>query len=181
MELVREHINFKRGIDPKDAMNIGLRNQIIEWLEYYYHDISNATRAGTYIINDDLTIDIDGFFTTIWKENLPNYIQFNKIDGNFLFSEKQKVTSLKGCPKIVNGEFYCNSNDLKNLIGGPKIVAGNYICSLNPHIKSLEGLAKKIGGMFACNNKSGLTEKDIPEGTEISDLIRTNVSHWSDW
>jgi hypothetical protein len=34
--LVREHINFERGIDPKKAMGIGLRQQIISALENHY-------------------------------------------------------------------------------------------------------------------------------------------------
>jgi hypothetical protein len=37
MNLVREHINFERGLNPKYAMGIGLTNQITsEHLSYIY-------------------------------------------------------------------------------------------------------------------------------------------------
>ena len=132
-------------------------------------------------------IDIDGFFATHWKGNFPEWIQFGttgsfEIQGdNFRLGggAPELMTSLRGCPKIVNGEFNCSRQDLKNLVGGPETVRGHYSCSMNPHLKSFEGIAKLIGGDFACNNKSGLTEKDIPEGTDI--LGNTNVHYWAQW
>ena len=185
--IVRESISFERHRDPKHTLNIGMRTKIEEWLEEYYHEVSNATRASKYTINDDLTIDIDGFFVTDWPGNLPDFIQFNEIRGNFVIQgdlrrsvvKKGFMTSLKGCPKIVKGEFNCSRNDLNNLIGGPETVSGNYTCSLNPHLKSLKGIATSIGGDLDCNNKSGLTEKDIPPGTKI--VGRPNVHYWADW
>ena len=89
------------------------------------------------------------------------------------------MTSLRGCPKIVTGSFNCSRNDLKNLIGGPEQVNGDYACSLNANLESLEGLARIIGGNLACNNKSGLTDKDVPKNTIVTGEV--NVHYWSDW
>ena len=54
--IVRESISFERSDDPKKSLGIGRRNMIQEWLEEYYHEISNATRQSKYIINKDLYI-----------------------------------------------------------------------------------------------------------------------------
>jgi hypothetical protein len=188
--IVRESIavNFERGGDPKKTLGVGMRGKIQEWLMEYWFNISNATKSSLFRINDDLTIDIlQGFFTTDWPGNFPDYIQFNEANCNFNImgdvrrntGDKNQMTSLRGCPRIVNGEFGCSRNNLKNLVGGPEFVKSHYACSLNPHIESFEGIAKFIGGDFACNNKSGLTEKDIPAGVEI--LGSPNVHYWADW
>lgn len=179
--IVREYINFERGIDPKQAMEIGMKSKIEKWLEEYFHNVSNATRESSFTINEDLTIDIDGFFACRWEGNFPDFIQFNEIRGDFMiqgFTGQWNTvkTSLRGCPQKVYGDFDCCRNDLKNLIGGPEYVQGYYVASLNPNIQSLEGLAKYIGKSFSCNNKSNLTIKDIPGGTKIKGGI--NISHW---
>ena len=56
MKLVREHINFQRGLDPKAAMGIGTRAQIKKWFD----DLNINT--DNYVINPDLSIE--------YKENL---------------------------------------------------------------------------------------------------------------
>lgn len=186
--IVRESISFERQPDPYKSLGIGLREKIHEWLMEYYFNISNATKSSEFRINEDLTIDIlDGFFTTDWPGNFPDYIQFNEVNCNFNIqgdvrrptAGRKPMTSLRGCPRIVKGEFNCSRNDLKNLVGGPEEVTGHYSCSLNPNIKSFEGIAKFIGGDFSCNNKSGLTNRNIPEDVEI--LGSPNVHYWSEW
>ena len=179
MNLVREHIDFKRGIDPKDAMGIGQKVRIKNWLDKYFIETSEATRRSYYEINDDLTIDVEGFFAMSWKGDFPQYIQFNKIYGNFIISNCE-LTTLRGCPKIVVGIFECCSNLITNLVGGPEEV-DDYICSLNKNLKSLKGLAKKINGYIACNNKASLTKRNIPKGTIIKDRKKSNIHFWSQW
>ena len=45
MGIVRENINFERGINPKSSMGIGLRSKIEEWLEkYFIKKIKNSTK-----------------------------------------------------------------------------------------------------------------------------------------
>jgi hypothetical protein len=181
LNLVREHISrFERGIDPKDAMQTGLKYRIEKWLEDHYHNISNATKAGYYEINSDSTIDIHGFFATDWDKNFPDYIQFNECYGSFQISaiDEGYMTSLRGCPRIVRGDFECCRQQLKNLVGGPEEVHGKYVCSCIETLKSLEGLAKYIGEYLACNNKSGLTINNIPKGTHIEQIDKSCVYYW---
>ena len=124
MKIVKEHINEKFTDDDTDPiydMGIGWRFKIIEWLKKY--SIEN------YIINDDLSIDINGGVDLHDKkiENFPNYIQFNKIKGICNFKHNN-LTSLRGSPKYVKGDFYCNENNLKSLEFAPKIVKGDFVC-----------------------------------------------------
>jgi hypothetical protein len=176
--LVRESISFQRGANPKQVLGIGEYKIIKDWLDEYFIETSYATKQSSYIINDDLTIDVDGFFAMSWNGNFPEFIKFKKVTSNFQIS-RCNMTSLRGCPEIVHGSFECHSNNLKNLIGGPIKVDENYGCSLNPNIQSLAGIAKYIGGDFYCNNKAGLTEKDIPTDVIIKRDIE--VSYWSNW
>ena len=176
MSIVRESINFERGINPRTSMGIGLRPKIEEWLKMYFVKTSNSTLKSYYEILEDLTIDVFGFFASTWKGNFPEFIQFNECYGDFQV-DNMGLTTLRGCPRKVKGYFSCSRNNLKNLIGGPEYVTGSYSASLNPALESLEGLANYIGGDFSCNNKTGLNSKDIPKGTYIGGDI--SVFLWS--
>ena len=51
MILVKEHINFQRGLDPKAAMGIGPKVLIKQWFD----DLGIPPK--NYVINPDLSID----------------------------------------------------------------------------------------------------------------------------
>lgn len=102
-----------------------------------------------YNINPDMTIDVtnDEFVAIYnWNESkLPDYIQFNEVDGCFLIKES-KLKTLRGCPRIVKGNFYCNFNhELENLEGGPQ-ETGHYFVYNCKNIESLKGGPKKVYG-----------------------------------
>ena len=44
---------------------------------------------------------------------------------------REGLTSLEGCPKIVEGGFNCSNNKLENLSGAPAEVHGDFNCRLN--------------------------------------------------
>ena len=79
------------------------------------------------------------------------------IDVSFL-----GLTSLKGAPKIVQGEFNCSNNKLISLKGAPEIVRGNFICSYN-FLKSLEGAPREVNGYFDCHDNNLKTLKGAPK------------------
>lgn len=54
------------------------------------------------------------------------------------------LTSLEGCPEVVENDFSCSSNNLKNLIHGPKKVTKNYWANSN-NLTSLEGAPESAG------------------------------------
>lgn len=69
------------------------------------------------------------------------------------------MTSLKGSPYCVGGDFKCDSNKLINLIGSPEEVDGSFECS-NNNLNSLEGMPLEIGRYFACDQNRNLLELD---------------------
>lgn len=92
-----------------------------------------------FVINDDLTINVNGdvnlSFTRM--EEFPTFIQFNKVNGSFDCSEN-RMTTLRGCPRIVTGNFYCYNNRLSSLQNCPEVVKGKFFCHGNNR-KFLEG------------------------------------------
>ena len=103
-----------------------------------------------YTVNKDFTVDVNG---DVSLRDLNLYeipVQFGRVSGYFDISYN-KLTSLKGCPREVGGDFWICVNPLKNLNYSPKIVHQNYDCS-RCDITSLEGCTKKIGGVLRMYN-----------------------------
>ena len=102
MKIVPEHINevlsFTRDKQSSlDNLSVGKRKLIKDWLDE--KEIEN------YIINDNLTIDVDFYSYGVNLENknlekIPDFIQFNEIKGDFSCANTNLIT-LRGCPKIV--------------------------------------------------------------------------------
>ena len=112
--------------------------------------ISKLKKFGieNYTINNDGTIDVDGY-VTLYNRGLTKIpFEFGVVTGYFDCSFNQ-LTSLEGCPKEVGGYFDCYKNNFRDLIGGPQEVGGNYVC-YNNQLESLEGCAGDIGGHLYC-------------------------------
>ena len=104
-----------------------------------------------YTINDDLTVDSRynvNLYHMIMEDELP--FNFNHVKGIFEI-DSNDLTSLKGCPKIVGKEFYCNDNRLTSLKGCPKSVGGTFNCD-NNKLTSLEHSPKNVGNNFYCED-----------------------------
>ena len=104
-----------------------------------------------YTINDDLTVDSRynvNLYHMIMEDELP--FNFNHVKGIFEI-DSNDLTSLKGCPKIVGKEFYCNDNQLTSLKGCPKSVGGTFNCD-NNKLTSLEHSPKNVGNNFYCED-----------------------------
>ena len=116
------------------------KEEIIKWL--------NKVGIRNYLINDDLTVDVDGYvlISYLGIDKIP--VKFNKIKKDFNV-RKNKLTSLKGCPEEVGAEFNCSDNELTSLKYIPKKIGGNIDLGENK-IKSLKGLPKKINGFLDC-------------------------------
>jgi hypothetical protein len=121
------HESFIKSNDKLSNIGVGKITLIKKWLEDDY-----GLQLNKYTLRDDLSIDVgtsitlpDGF------GNLPDYIQFHKIDGNVNF-EHCGLTTLKGSPKIVTGGFYIANNNLTSLDFAPrKIMTGSISCGNN--------------------------------------------------
>lgn len=134
MKLVKENINFERGLDPKEALGIGSKKAIIDWLNSFPYFVSRHN----YTINNDLSIDVksefpielQGCIDLFPNGEFPHYINFNHT-GDFDV-DNCGLKSLRGCPKKIDGYFSCQMNELTSLEDGPKEVRGSYYCNSNP-------------------------------------------------
>ncbi len=124
--IVRENLDFERGLNPKEAMGIGKTKLIQDWLDEVHIGVRN------YKLNSDFTIDTDLDVIAVERPELfpngrfPDYIRFNS-SGSFDIDDCG-IVSLVGCPKKVNGYFSCQMNEITNLKGFPKEVREVVYC-----------------------------------------------------
>ena len=106
-------------------MKILIKKWLIKrWLKNY--GITN------YTINTNGEIDVDGDINLTYRslKKLPSYIQFGKVNSYFTCS-LNKLISLKGMPKEVDGNFNCSYNKLTSLEWAPKKVSKKFFCEGN--------------------------------------------------
>jgi hypothetical protein len=82
-------------------------------------------------------------------KDLEGYPFKDPYKGDFNCFNEQ-LTSLEGCPQIVNGHFWCSRNNLKSLQYCPQIVKGYFWCSHN-NLKSLQYCPQIVKGHFYCS------------------------------
>jgi len=97
----------------------------------------------TWTMNSDFSIDINVVNDNSFNlpddfGDLPDFIQFNTINGSFDCSAC-KLTTLKGMPLKVTGDFKCHNNNLTSLKYAPIIIGGLFTC-YNNHLLSLENV-----------------------------------------
>ena len=150
MKTLRESLLDDFGSQAKDLR----KEQIKEWLE------KNNRHRSNFKINDDYTINI---YTFDYKGDgdFPDFIQFNRCEVDFICNDRN-MTSLRGCPSEVGGNFNCRHNRLKTLDGGPKRVDEDYECS-NNELTSLRGCPSEVGGNFNCCHNRLKTLDDGPK------------------
>ena len=105
-KFINEAYGFERGANPLKNLNIGLRQQIVDWLD--------SMGVKNYIINDNLTIDTKSHVDISHKNltHFPKFIKFKHVYG-FFSCNNNYLTSLEGCPSSVGDSFYCNNNSKK--------------------------------------------------------------------
>jgi len=139
-QTIVERQDFTRGGSPTEGMGVGLRRKIREWL-----DLMGIIG---YVINDDLTIDVNGdvYLDEEKLSEFPFYVRFGTVKGYFSCSENRLV-SLRGCPKTVDGSFYCDNNMLSSLDGCPGTVKKDFYCNDNEKKFTEEEVGKlcKVG------------------------------------
>jgi len=122
-----------------------------QWLKVYndiiipkqYADINEIfkkAKANNGKVNE---IDLHGLFL----EKLPDFSNI-QVEGNF-YCDGNQLTSLQGAPQTVGFDFDCSNNQLTSLQGAPQTVGGNFICNDN-QLTSLQGAPKEVRGGFSC-------------------------------
>lgn len=115
------------------------KEEIENWL--------NSMRVKKYIINDDLTVDINGPVDLfgIGLRELP--VQFGVVRGAFNCG-CNSLTSFKGSPKMVLGPANYIHNYMSSLEYSPEHIGGSFLCDFTK-INSLKFSPKKIDGIFS--------------------------------
>lgn len=135
-----------------DNLGIGEESLIKEWLNQY--------KIKNYTINDDFTIDVKGdvYLIEYKEKQLPDYIQFGKVAGNFNIMLSRSLETLKGAPQEVGRHFYCSfCEKLKSLDGCPRQIGGDFECWGCTKLKTLKGAPQKVGYSFKCSHCLKLT------------------------
>ena len=112
MKLVRENLNFTRGENPMDELNIGKDFLIKRWMSSI-----GLYENEDYKINEDGTLDVfeDINLSGLGLEELPEYINFNKVYKNF-YAKHNNWKTLRGFPKEVSGDFSIYPEPSKGII-----------------------------------------------------------------
>lgn len=126
---------------------------VIMWL--------NKMGIENYIVNDNLTVDVDGDINLFKRELKSIPVQFNIVNGDFNCAANQ-LESLQGCPKFVYGDFYCYKNKIKSLTMAPEEVCGGFDCGSN-NLTSLKGCPKIIKADFNCSDNNLFSLNNGPE------------------
>jgi len=115
------------------------KKQIEDWLL--------SMRISNYVINDDLSVDVNGdvYMSHTQLTKIP--IRFGKVGGDF-YCDNNKLTSLKNCPTSVGGDFYCFGNKLVSLEHCPTAVGGDFYCFGNK-LTTLEHHPTSVRGLYA--------------------------------
>ena len=72
--------------------------------------------------------------------------------------------------KKIHGDFYCDYNDLENLVGAPLEVTGDFHCEYNSSMIAPEGAPKKIDGKFVCYKNNLETLEGLENTTILGDF-----------
>ena len=92
---------------------------------------------GTYTINDDGSIDVEGSVNLSRKKLTKIPFNFSKVSGVFRCYHNQ-LTSLDGAPNNVGSGFDCSDNQLTSLEGAPNNVGGYFYCYGNSNLSYSE-------------------------------------------
>jgi len=104
-----------------------------------------------------------GYWWTVTKKF--DDIEGIDYEGN-INATAQELTSLRGSPRSVTGNFWCHANHLTSLENCPKEVGRFFYCDDN-QLTSLTYAPHKVGKSFECENNP---IKDI-----MSELITNDI------
>jgi len=152
--------------------NQNSNNIDIELLKNYVYGT-----PGTYTINDDGSIDVDGNVILVDKKLTKIPFKFRNVSGSF-YCSYIKLTFLGGSPINVGGDFfYCSNNHLTSLDGAPNFVGGNFYCYHNPNLSYTElfKIIDNVKGNIYYSSKTIPEDKDkIRRDRDVKDVLKDN-------
>ena len=93
--------------------------------------------------------------------------------GYSLLCHNCSLTTLEGCPSVINGTLGCTGNKLINLHGAPDNVKLHLHCDKNP-ISSIQGCPKTIGGEFHIGGNK-ILDIDL-----LNTIVGEEMMHYAD-
>ena len=90
------------------------------------NEICEKYNIKNYKINNGL-VDVDCSVYLFYNELTELPLNFGEIRG-FFDCSRYGLTTLKGCPTRVDGNFYCSVNKLTKLDYLPEFIGGDFIC-----------------------------------------------------
>ena len=87
-------------------------------------------------------------------------IKLGTVEGNF-YCENNQLSSLEGAPQVLGMGFYCQNNQLNTLKGAPQKV-GWFSCE-NNQLTTLEGAPHEVVENFYCNNNQLVSLEGAPQ------------------
>ena len=98
-------------------------------------------------------------------------LNLDEVSGDFNCSFN-RLTSLKGGPKLlVTKDYFCSNNTLTSLEGAPIIVNAGFYCSHNK-LTNLKGAPKVVNDDFAINdNTKNFTEEEVKGVVDVKGKV----------
>lgn len=117
-------------------------------------------------------IDVEGSvnLANCGLQSLP--VHFNHITEDFSLN-RNKLTTLAGCPKEVGGSFGCLQNSLTSLAGCPQSVGEHFNCSHN-QLSSLEYGPTTVLGEYNCAENLLIDLRGASSSIQASFICRKN-------
>lgn len=105
------------------------------------------------------------------QNNYEDYIgQFVNVNGSVHLNSMDLI-ELPIKFGTVGGDFYCYDNKLTSLKGAPKVVGKDFYCSYNK-LTTLNDAPEEVGGVFNCShNKVQFTKDDVREVSNVEGYI----------
>ena len=110
--------------------------------------MQDGKKYNLYDLPRDFIINTDVNLSKLGLTKLPNLSNV-VVNGDFNCSHNN-LRDLEGAPRVVNGDFWCGSNKLTSLYGGPKIVVGWFNCD-NNNLQNLNYSPVFVDGEFDCS------------------------------
>lgn len=132
-----------------------------------------------HLIHDDGTVDVDGDLILIDLKSGKLPLKFGKVYGdckiNSYGKNGNKLSDLNGCPHTVDGEFSLQFlSNLSSLKGGPEYVGGEFFILKCP-LTSLKGSPERVRGRYTVVDSKITSLEGLPSVIE-GDLDITNNS-----
>lgn len=115
------------------------KEDIIAWLNRYGVRVYQLIKNPQY-----------GYVVKAHSEVKIGHAQLNSIDVKFIEAKSDficnynNLTSLKGCPEVVEGHFFCGDNNLQNFKDCPVRIGGHFN-AMRSGVKSLSYMPRYVG------------------------------------